>query len=175
MTNDAGTSERISNELRAGGKAAITSRCGSSRYEVRIAGHRSLSAERTNAMSDACSAVSAMSEAAMLTSGLLLLVLDPLMPALQASDLRPLVTPQHDGHLLAAVSVEGVEVVLLAEDRGVVVEDQRGEVLDRDDLIVATHALDEMLQIQPEVAAAILGVQAVVQVEAVDVGDDASH
>ena len=61
-------SDRISNELRRGGNAAIMRRLRLRDRAVRIAGHRSLSAETMSAMSDADAAASATSATAMLTS-----------------------------------------------------------------------------------------------------------
>jgi hypothetical protein len=61
-------SERISNELRRGGKAAIIRRLGLTDRAVRIAGRKSLSAEIIKAMSEADAAASATSATAMLTS-----------------------------------------------------------------------------------------------------------
>jgi hypothetical protein len=61
-------SERISNELRRGGKAAIIRRLGLRDRAVRIAGHRSLSAETIRATSEEDAAASATRATAMLTS-----------------------------------------------------------------------------------------------------------
>jgi len=61
-------SERISNELRRGGNTAIIPRRGFTDRAVLMAGHKSLSAETINAMSDVPAAASATMETAMLTS-----------------------------------------------------------------------------------------------------------
>ncbi len=68
MVKVARINDRISNELRRGGNAAIIPRRWFNDRAVRMAGQRSLSAEMIKAMSEAAAAASAVSETAMFTS-----------------------------------------------------------------------------------------------------------
>ena len=88
-------SERISNELRRGGKAAIIARPGFRDRAVRTAGHRSLSAEMISAMSDAAAAASATRDRD-INVCLLLLVAGPDIAALSADHGLSLIAPQDD-------------------------------------------------------------------------------
>ena len=60
MVNAPGICERISNELRPGGKAAIIPRARFRARAVRMAGHRSLSAETIRARLEAAAAALAL-------------------------------------------------------------------------------------------------------------------
>jgi hypothetical protein len=70
---------------------------------------------------------------------------------------------------------EGVKIGPLSREGRRIIEYMCREVPDRDDVVSRAQPLYKQHQIEPQVASPILVVEPVVQVEAVDVGNDAGH
>jgi hypothetical protein len=168
-------SDWISNELRRGGKAAIMPRRGFTR-----SGGPDRRAEVTVGRDDKREIGGRTGPVRNQRDGdadvgLFFLIARPHVSAVPAGNGLALVAAEGHPDQAGPARRERGQIGLLTQQRGRVIAHEGGEIPHGNDAVAGPNAVYQAHQVEPEVAALVPGVQPVVQIESVHVGDDGRH